>query len=91
MPDLADRLGAAVLGHPAVVRLDGGPFGTVATALPGRRVVGVVVGAGNTVEVSVVLSARRPIPEVAAEVREQVRAVAGPVAVDVHVSAVEDP
>ncbi|MGX7826734.1 hypothetical protein ACTG9Q_16740 [Actinokineospora sp. 24-640] len=91
MAALADRLGAAVLGHPAVVRLDGGPFGTVATALPGRRVVGVVVGARDAVEVSVVLSAQRPIPEVVAEVREQVRAIAGPVAVDVHVSGVEVP
>ncbi|MCE0764345.1 hypothetical protein LWC35_15710 [Pseudonocardia kujensis] len=38
---LPERVAAAVLGHPAVVRLDGGPFGSVASYLPGRRVVGV--------------------------------------------------
>ncbi|MFC7613918.1 hypothetical protein ACFQV2_10525 [Actinokineospora soli] len=90
MADLADRLGAAVLAHPGVVRLDGGPFGTVATALPGRRVVGVAVGARG-VEVAVVLRADRPVPPVVAELRELVRGVAGPVPVDVHVSDVEEP
>ncbi|MGW5054515.1 hypothetical protein [Actinokineospora sp. NPDC004072] len=88
--DLADRLGAAVLAHPAVVRLDGGPFGTVATALPGRRVQGVAIG-GQGVEVAVVLRADQPIPAVAAELRDRVRAVVGQVPVDVHVSDVELP
>ena len=106
MPGLADRIGAAVCAHPSVARLDGGPFGTVSTALPGRRVVGVAVrgavggpgedgvssgGRGVTgVEVSVVLRADRPIPPVLAELRDLVRAEAGPVAVDVHVSDVEE-
>ncbi|UVS78025.1 hypothetical protein [Actinokineospora sp. UTMC 2448] len=89
MSDIADRLAAAVLAHPAVVRLDGGPFGTVATALPGRRVVGVGVDARGGVEVAVVLTADRPIPAVTAELRELVRGVAGGVPVDVHVSDVE--
>lgn len=88
MSDLADRVGAAVLAHPDVARLDGGPFGTVATALPGRRVVGVLVGA-DAVEVSVVLGGDRPIPAVTAELRAIVRALTGPVPVDVHVSDVE--
>ncbi|SDC43424.1 Asp23/Gls24 family envelope stress response protein [Actinokineospora iranica] len=86
----ADAVGAAVLGHPAVVRLDGGAFGTVATHLPGRRVVGVQLGGpGDTVTVSVVLALGAAIPEVGDQLRERVRAVAGPVPVDVHVNDVE--
>lgn len=87
MAELADRISAAVLAHPDVVRLDGGPFGTVATPLPGRRVDGVLVGSG--VEVSVVLGGDRPLPAVATELRAIVHALAGPVAVDIHVSGVE--
>jgi hypothetical protein len=89
-PDLADLIGAAVLAHPAVVRLDGGAFGTVATHLPGRRVVGVSLGApGEAAQVSVVLVLGSAIPEVVRQVRERVRALIGPVPLDVHVSDVE--
>ena len=87
MAELADRISAAVLAHPDVVRLDGGPFGTIATPLPGRRVDGVLVGSG--VEVSVVLGDGRPLPEVTAELRAIVHALTGPTAVDIHVSGVE--
>ncbi len=87
---LADLVGAAVLGHPAVVRLDAGAFGTVATHLPGRRVVGVrSAGPDGPVLVCVVLAAGSTIPDVSAQLRERVRAVAGPVPVDVHVSDLE--
>ncbi|MCG8918177.1 hypothetical protein L6E12_20550 [Actinokineospora sp. PR83] len=89
---LADAIGAAVLADPAVLRLDGGAFGAVATALPGRRVVGVRVGApGDPIEVSVVLAMGTPVPAAAARVRGAVRALAGPVPVDVHVSDVDVP
>ena len=40
-----DALAAAVRSCPAVDDLDGGPLGTVATYLPGRRVPGIRIGA----------------------------------------------
>ena len=46
--DAAAELAAAVLAHPGVARLDGGPFGTVASFLPGRRRIdGVRIGIGR--------------------------------------------
>ena len=39
-PALAEAVAAAVLAHPGVAPLSGGPFGTIASYLPGRRVVG---------------------------------------------------
>ncbi len=83
----ADRIAEAVLQHPCVRRLDGGEFGTIASYLPGRRVVGVRAGErGEPVEVSVVLLLDRPLPEIVADLRRRVSAVAGPVAVDITIS-----
>ncbi len=81
---------AAVLAHPAVARLDGGPFGTVASHLPGRRrVLGVRVGEGaEPVEIAVVARLGTPLPTLAEELGAAVRALLGPVAVDVTVSDV---
>jgi hypothetical protein len=78
----------AVLAHPAVVRLDGGPFGTVASYLPGRRVVGVRLpdGPARPVEIAVVARAGTPLPQLAAEIATLVRSVLGEVAVDVTVA-----
>ncbi|WP_285592023.1 hypothetical protein [Actinomycetospora sp. NBRC 106378] len=42
---LAEPVAAAVLACPAVSRLSAGPFGTVGTYLPGRRVTGVQITA----------------------------------------------
>ncbi|MDQ3403444.1 MAG: hypothetical protein M3548_08610 [Actinomycetota bacterium] len=92
--ELAEHIGVAVLGHPAVLRLDAGAFGTVATLLPGKRVVGVQVVAAeppatttiSAVEVSVVLAFGSPIPDVTDQLRDRVRALAGAVRVDIHVS-----
>ncbi|RKT53499.1 hypothetical protein [Saccharothrix australiensis] len=84
--DPAERLAAALLAHPSVVRLDG----RYASYLPGRRVVGVRTE-DRRVGVSVVLRAGRPIPEVVAELRAAVGAVAGDVPVDVVVADLEDP
>ena len=52
---LAEPVAAAVLACPAVARLSGGPFGTVGTHLPGRRVTGVQI---TTTGITVRLVAR---------------------------------
>ncbi|SDJ17831.1 hypothetical protein SAMN05192558_110325 [Actinokineospora alba] len=85
--ELVDRIGEAVLADPAVARLDGGPFQTVATYLPGRRVVGVT--AADRITVSVVLRFDQPIPAVVAALRDRVRRVAGDLPIDVHVNDLE--
>ncbi|NHD17450.1 MULTISPECIES: hypothetical protein [Actinopolyspora] len=89
----AERIAEAVLGHPCVVRLDGGEHGTVATYLPGRRVTGVRVdpdGVG-TAEVCVVLRLLRPVPELVDEIRAGLREVVGDSPVDVTVADVLTP
>ncbi|WP_158854354.1 hypothetical protein [Saccharothrix deserti] len=88
--EIAVAIERALLTHPAVVRLDGGAFGVIATPAPGRRVVGVdVAGEGRRVEIAVVVRIGRPVPEVVAELRDRVTRIAGPVKVDVTVSDVE--
>lgn len=88
-PGVAE-VAAAVLAHPGVARLDGGPFGTVASHLPGRRrLVGIRIGVGEEpVEVAVVARLGIPLPQLAAEVGAAVRAVLGPVPVEVTFSDV---
>ena len=89
---LPERVAAAVLGHPAVARLDGGPFGSIASYLPGRRVVGVRAGEGaaasEPVEVAVVVRwpAGASLPVLAEEIAARVRGVAGERPVDVTVA-----
>ncbi|TCK21023.1 hypothetical protein [Pseudonocardia endophytica] len=79
----------AVLAHPSVLRLDGGPFGVVASHLPGRRLPGVRIGAGDEpTEVAVVVALGRPFPALADEIAGRVRSVLGPVPVDVTFSDV---
>ncbi|SDM73314.1 hypothetical protein [Allokutzneria albata] len=86
---LADTVAEAVLAHPAVHRLDPGPFGALASYLPGRRVEGVrAAGPGEPVEIGVVLKLGGPVPEVVADLRARVREVAGDVPVDVTVTDV---
>ncbi len=86
----AAEIAAAVLAHPGVARLDGGPFGTVASLLPGRlRIEGVRVGLGDEpVEIAVVARLGIPLPRLADELGEIVRGVLGPVAIDVTISDV---
>lgn len=55
---LAEPVAEAVLACPAVSRLSAGPFGTVGTYLPGRRVTGVQI---TDTEVTVRVVAR-PVP-----------------------------
>jgi len=96
MPADADRtaraaeLAAAVLAHRDVVLLDGGPFGTVASFLPGRqRVLGVRIGVGDEpVELAVVAQLGTPLPQLADELGAVVRGLLGPVAVEVTFSDV---
>jgi hypothetical protein len=86
----AQEVAAAVAAHPAVARLDGGPFGAVATHLPGRRLLGVRIGEGDEpVELAVVLYPDRPIPEVVNALRREVSRICGGAAVDITVSDLE--
>lgn len=97
MPDRADHaaeIAAALLHHPAVAELDGGPFGSIVSYLPGRRqVLGVRTGIGDEpVEISVVARYGTPLPQLADELGAVVRGLLGPVAVDVTVAdVVTDP
>ena len=70
---LAEPLAAAVLTCPSVAALSGGPFGTVGTYLPGRRVRGIEV---DDERVTVRVIARiAPLRTIEAEVRAAVGAV----------------
>ncbi|MEU8359559.1 Asp23/Gls24 family envelope stress response protein [Nonomuraea sp. NPDC048882] len=75
-----------------VAGLSGGPFGTVATYLPNERFVGVSVD-GRAVEIAIVATLARPLPETADEVRRAVADLAGdrPVNVRVEDIIVEGP
>ena len=89
VPGRAAQLAAAVLAHPGVESLDGGPFGTVASYLVGERVVGVRIGTGGEpVELAVVARLGIPLPRLAEELGAVVRGVLGPVAVEITFSDV---
>jgi hypothetical protein len=84
---LADAIAQRVLDHPAVARLHGGPFGTVASYLPGRRVEGVRVDeTDGSVDLSVALWIGVPLRQAVADLRRVVVEVAGPVVVNVTVA-----
>jgi hypothetical protein len=84
----AAEVAAAVLAHPGVLRLDGGPFGSIASHLPGRRVLGVRLGIGNEpVEIAVVARVGGdPLPRLADQLTGLVRGVLGDVDVEVTVA-----
>lgn len=86
----AAAVAAAVAAHPGVAALDGGPWGTVASHLPGRvRVLGVRIGIDDEpVEIAVVARLGVPLPQLAAELAGAVHGVLGPVPVDVTFSDV---
>nr|WP_184546006.1 hypothetical protein [Streptosporangium becharense] len=77
----------AVRNSPDVVGLSAGPFGTVATYLPGERVPGVALRE-DEVEVAVVVRLGRPLPEIAAGVRAAVAPLVGDRPVNVHIGGV---
>jgi hypothetical protein len=87
---LAEAIAAELLAHPAVVTMSGGPLGVLATHLPGRKVNGVRVrGAGEPIEIGVILRLGDPLPKVTEELRARVRALAGEVRVDVTVADIQ--
>jgi hypothetical protein len=84
---LAEPVAAAVLACPAVARLSAGPFGTVGTYLPGRRVSGVQI---TDAEVTVHVVARpAPLRSLEAQVRDAVGALVPGVPVHLAVDDVD--
>ncbi len=81
--DPADAVAAAVLGHPTVACLDGGPFGAIVSYLPvRRRVLGVQVAA-RSARVGVVVRPGVALPRLSEEIGALVRGVLGPVSVEI--------
>ena len=85
-----EAVAAAALGCPLIADLTGGPFGEVATYLPGRRIRGVRVVDG-AVEIHVVAKWGTPLPEVAEVVRAAVTPLAGGQPVVVFIEDIEVP
>jgi uncharacterized alkaline shock family protein YloU len=80
----------AVVACSGVVGLSGGPAGTVATYLPGRRVTGVRV-VGSSVEIHVVARWDVQIPSLAEQVRARVAPLVGGYTTEVVVEDLSDP
>ncbi|MBE3010793.1 hypothetical protein IL992_16545 [Microbispora sp. NEAU-D428] len=80
---MADR----VLSCPDVADLSRGPFGVVATYLPGGLVPGVAVR-DDVIEVDIVARYGRPLPEVADLVRDAIGDLAAGRRVDVTIADV---
>ena len=72
----ADHIRAAVLACPGVVELSAGPFGEVASYLPGRTVPGVRVD-DDHVEVHIVASYGEPLRAVADQIGASVQGLLG--------------
>jgi hypothetical protein len=89
---LSERVAGALLAHPDVVRLSGGTFGSIATYLPGRRLVGVSLGDGDEpARISVVLRLGARVRPTAEALRALVAAETGARRVDVVVTDLADP
>lgn len=80
----ARRIAERVLTCPDVADLSRGPFGVVATYLPGGLVPGVAVR-DDAIEVDIVARYGRPLPEVADLVRDAIGDLAGGRRVDVTI------
>jgi hypothetical protein len=85
-----DAVAAAVQGCTGVAALDGGPFGQVASYLPGRKVTGVVVGDGR-VTVQVRSRWGVPAPDLAALIAAVLAPLTGQLPVDVVIADIDDP
>ncbi|GAA5041961.1 hypothetical protein GCM10023259_011200 [Thermocatellispora tengchongensis] len=88
--DLAGEMAEAVRRCPDVAALSLGPFGTVATYLPGVKVSGVAVRDGE-IDIAIVARYGRPLPEIADEVRDAVAPLAGGRRVNVAIDDLELP
>lgn len=84
MSELAHEIADAVRRCPGVADLSGGPFGTVATYLPGEKIPGVALR-DDAVEISIVVQPGRPLPEIADEVRTALAPLVGGRPVNVHI------
>ncbi|MFI6499150.1 hypothetical protein [Nonomuraea typhae] len=80
----ARAIADAALGVPGVAGLTGGPFGTVATYLPGERLAGVAVR-DDAVEISIAARAGRRLPDLADDVRRAVAGLVGPRPVNIRI------
>ena len=87
IPSPEEELATAVAGCPDVAALSGGPFGEVATYLPGRRIVGVRL-LGDRFDVHVIARWGTPLPAVAEQVRSACAPFAGGRGVDVTIEDV---
>ena len=87
---LAGRVMQAAASCPAVAGLSGGPYGTVATYLPGRTVLGVAVRAGE-IEVCVTAWYGLPLAAAAQQVRDAVTAAVPGRTVNVIIGDVASP
>ena len=83
-PDQVVALARSVAG---VADLTGGAFGSAATYLPGRRVLGVRID-DDFLSVHLVVTLERPIPDVAADVRRALAAASGGRRIDVLIEDV---
>jgi len=82
-----DRIAAAVLQQRDVAGLHGGLFGEVATYLPGRRVTGVQIG-GDRISVHVTARLRRPLRQIADDMRAAVLPLAAGLPIDIVIEDV---
>lgn len=92
MTDLATEpaqvIAARVLACAGVAGLSKGPFGTVATHLPGERLEGVAVY-DDVVEIAIVARAGHPLPALADRVRAAVASLVGGRLVNVSIDDLE--
>ncbi|MET9339530.1 MULTISPECIES: hypothetical protein [unclassified Nonomuraea] len=86
---LAHAIAERVRNCPGVSALSGGPYGTVATYLPGERLAGVAVR-DDQVEIAIVAKGGRPLYITADEVRMAVAPLVGSRPVNVAIDDLED-
>ena len=85
-----DAIAAIVRGCAGVSALDSGPFGEVASYLPGRIVPGVAVD-DSRIRVQVRSEWGVPATDLAAQITAAVAPLAGPRPVDVTIADIDDP
>lgn len=86
---LAHAIAERVRNCPGVAALSGGPYGTVATYLPGERLHGVAVR-DDEVEIAIIARGGRPVYITADEVRAAIAPLVGGRPVNVAIDDLED-